>query len=221
MNQVATDEPVEGKPPSNVDTLPFVKALLAIDAPGQLVGTETGRIKLSFDPGLKYVKVQFKVDNQDIKIDRDEDIGENGIFELRFPDDSLEPVFNIWASTIEKERDESVYISCLDQNGTSLGKTQRRRIKFKAPRPEPAPPKHFLIESVLYLWSVSKKWYVRYPVLLATMILIAVAVIFRPDKMIADRLATPWKEFQIAHLGKPPDRFVSPGIDPAGAAKVP
>src|SRR5437016_2518555 len=103
MNQVAEDEPVDGNQPSNGDTpksTPSVKALLAIDVPEQLVVTETGRMKLSFDPRLKYLQVKFKVDNQDIKIDQDEDIGEGGIFEFHFPDDASEQVFNIWAITV-------------------------------------------------------------------------------------------------------------------------
>jgi|SRR5882672_2450276 len=220
MKQVAEEEPADAKQPSNGDTLKptlAVKALQAIDVPEQLIGTETGRMKLSFDPGLKYVQVQFKVDNQDIKIDRDEDIGEDGNFEFHFPDDPCEQVFNIWAIIVEKERDESIYISCFDQDGKSFGKTQRRRIKFTVPPPEPGPPeppKHFLVQLLLYLWFLCKKWYVRYPVLLVTVLLIVVVVVFRPDKIIADKLEKPWKALQIVYLGKPPDRLVSPGIDP-------
>ena len=174
MKQVTEGKRNNRKVSANGTSKPVVspiKALQEVQGSQTLVGSSVGQLTLKFEPSLEFVKVQFKCDNQNIKIERNGEVGDECSFLLEFKqEDKRDASFEIRARAVEKESDEPLDISCQDKNGNALGNTRRYWIKLK-PEPTFQPPDNFhIVPWIMYvirLGTRSRLFYLLFVVVLA------------------------------------------------------
>ena len=159
-------------------TVSPVRVLQEVQGTQTLVGSSIGHLTLKFEPTLEFVKVQFKCDNPNLKIERNGEVGDECSFILEFKqDDKREAIFDIRARAVEKESDEPLDICCRDKNGKTLGNTRRYWIKVK-PAPVFQPPDNFSIPAwiiyVIRLGARSRLFYLL-------IIVVLVVALFRYD----------------------------------------
>jgi len=193
-----------------------IKAVQDVHGTEVLVGSYVGQLTVKFDPTLNFVKVQFKCDNPNIKIERGGDVGDDSGFPLEFgQNDKREATFEIKARAVEKESDEPVDISCQDINGNQLGSTRRYWIKLKPEPPPLEPPTDFKFLSwLVYAIRRSRKHPAFYA--LIVVVLVVPLFIFRvsPTDKIVNWVQRVNDHVQIKLHTKDPYVYEQPWSDP-------
>lgn len=144
------------------------KPLQEAIVPSQLVGREEGKIILTFAPHLAYVKVKISTVNDNLRITCNRKTNQECTFVFNFKShDDHKQSFEIKARMIEEESEEPILILCSGKDNKPLDDAEQFWITLK---PQPKPPDNIFISLFQWIWYISKKWYIRYPLLFVLLV---------------------------------------------------
>ena len=144
-----------GRPTSKVPE----QSLVHVSVPRELRCSRAGTIKLTFAPDLPFVKVEFKVKNENIQITCNGQAEDEPVFKIDFTssDTSRQQTFEIGAREVEKESLELVRISCYDERDELLSPPVHRWVRL-IPSVK-APDKFYdVVRLILWLWDRFTCW---------------------------------------------------------------
>jgi hypothetical protein len=151
--------------------------------PKRLTTWQTEKIRLVFAKQTNYAKVEFKLNNPDIEVYYNNLEVKNPVFTFNFPKDNYTQVFGLKLKKLESNAEQPVSLVCSDVAGEVLP-YEGCSIKLRCRTTFPSSPSGILhilpwvVEQYIYA-----KWYVKYPVIAAAVILsyIVIPVLF-PDQ---------------------------------------